>query len=137
MANQAGKSMSLSVESSTPGTYLSLGGLTTRNFRLNAASIDVTDSDSTDLFTELLDGGGVKSMEISASGHSKDDSAIMRLKDRFLTGALTNFRGVVPSFAQFECAFYITSFEMSGNHDGAVDFSLSIQSSGKPTVTNL
>lgn len=137
MANQAGKSIAVSIESAVDGTYNALGGLTQKSVRFNGQSIDVTDSDSTDLFQELLDGGGVKSCEISCSGHSKDDAAIARLKTRFLTGSLTDFRIVIPSFVQIDGSFFISSFEMTGNHDGAVDYSFTIQSSGKPTVADV
>lgn len=137
MANQAGRSMAISVESAVADTYNAFGGVTSRSIRMNGQTIDVTDSDSTDLFQELLDGGGVKSVEISFSGHSKDDAAVMRSKVIYLTGALNDWRAVIPSFVQIDGIFQITSFEFSGNHDGAVDYSITIQSSGKPTFTNL
>lgn len=137
MANLAGKLITVSIESATPTVYNSLGGTTAKSVRFNAQSIDITDSESTDLFTELLDGGGVKSVEISCSGHSKDDAALLRVKTRFLTGSLSLFRIVIPSWVQIDGSFFITSFDITGNHDGAIDYSLSVSSSGKPTVTEI
>lgn len=137
MAAQAGKSIALSVESAVDGVYNALGGLTQKSIRFNGQTIDITSSDSTDLFQELLDGGGVKSVEISASGHSKDDAAIARVKTLFLTGSLADWRALVPSFVQVDGQFAITAFEITGNHDGAVDYSVTINSSGKPTVADV
>lgn len=137
MANAAGKSIAISIESAVGGVFNALGGSLQKSLRFNGQTIDITDSESTDLFQELLDGGGVKSVEISVSGHSKDDAGIARVKTRFMTGALSNFRAVIPSFIQVDGLFQITSFEITGNHDGAVDYSLTISSSGKPTLTDI
>lgn len=135
MANQAGKLTALSVESSTPDTYLAVGGLRSKSFRMNGQSIDVTDSDSTDLWQELLSGGGVKSMEISGGGVFEDDSAIERVRVLFLVGTIADWRLTIPSWHQIDCPMHIASLELDSPHDGAVAFSISLQSSGKPTFS--
>lgn len=135
MANWAGKLMVISVLTGGGPTYSVLGGLRTRSFRFNGASIDVTDSESVDLFQELLDGGGVKSVEISASGLFEDDAAIAKVRTDFLVGALNTYRAVIPSFYQIEGSFFISSVEFSGNHDDAVAQSITLNSNGKPTFT--
>lgn len=135
MANQAGKLTALSVESSTPSTYLAVGGLRTKSCRMNAQSIDVTDSESVDLWTELLSGGGVKSMEISGGGVFEDDAAIERVRTLFLTGVIEDWRLSIPSWQQIDCPMHIASLEIDSPHDGAVAFTISLQSSGKPVFT--
>lgn len=135
MAKQAGKLITISIETSTPGTYSLFGGLTQKSVRMNGATIDVTDSDSTDLWVELLDGGGLKSLEISGSGRFNDDAAIERARSLFMTGALESFRVFIPSWGTFEGSFAITSLEFGGAHDSEVTFSATFMSSGKPTWT--
>jgi TP901-1 family phage major tail protein len=135
MAKHAGKLITIAIETSTPGTYALFGGLTQKSVRMNGSAIDITDSDSTDLWTELLDGGGVKSMEVSGSGRFNDDAAIERARLLFMTGALEAFRFFVPSWGTFEGQFAITSLEFGGSHDSEVTFSATFMSSGKPTWT--
>ena len=135
MAKWAGKLITISIESATPGSYLAFGGLTQKSVRMNGATIDVTDSDSTDLWQEMLSGGGLKSMEISGSGRFNDDAAIERARSLFMTGTLETFRIFIPSWGTFEGEFAITSLEISGAHDSEVTFSVTFMSSGKPTWT--
>lgn len=135
MANQQGKLIAVSVESSTPTVYLAVGGLRSKGFRFNGSPIDVTDSESTDLWQELLSGGGVKSMEVSSSGLFEDDSAIERVRSLFIVGTIEDWRFSIPSWQQIDCPMYINSLDINGAHDGAVEFSITLQSSGKPTFT--
>jgi TP901-1 family phage major tail protein len=135
MAKQAGKSIAVSIETSTPGTYVAFGGLTAKSVRLGANTIDVTDSDSTDLWDELLDGGGTKNWEITASGRFNDDSAIERARGLFMTGTLETFRFFIPSWGTLEGNCAITALEFAGNHDAEVTQSMTFRGSGKPTWT--
>ncbi|MGL5116513.1 MAG: phage major tail protein, TP901-1 family [Beijerinckiaceae bacterium] len=135
MAKQAGKLITISIESSTPGSFVLFGGLTQKSVRMNGATIDVTDSESTDLWVELLDGGGLKSMEISGSGRFNDDAAIERARLLFMTGSLEDFKFFIPSWGTFAGQFSITSLEFGGAHDSEVTFSATFMSSGKPTWT--
>lgn len=137
MANHAGKLVALSVESATPTVYNAVGGLRAKSVRMNAQSIDVTDSESTDLWQELLSGGGVKSMEISGSGVFEDDAAIERVRTLFIVGTIEDWRVSLPSWQQIDCLMHISSLEIDGPHDGAVAFSITLQSSGKPTFTGI
>lgn len=135
MAKQAGKLITISIETATADTYVLFGGLQSKSIRMNAASIDVTDGDSTDLFQELLAGGGVKSMEISGQGLFNDDAAVERARGLFLTGSLNKFKFFIPDWGTATGNFHITSLEFSGSYDGPVTNSLSFMSSGKPTWT--
>lgn len=137
MANSAGKLVTLSVESATPTVYNAVGGLRAKSVRMNAASIDVTDSESVDLWTELLSGGGVKSMEISGSGVFEDDAAIERVRTLFIVGTIEDWRLSIPGWQQIDCPMHIASLEIDSPHDGAVAFSISLQSSGKPVFTGI
>jgi TP901-1 family phage major tail protein len=135
MPKFAGKLITMSIETTTSGTYVAFGGLLTKSVRLNAAAIDITDGDSTDLFQEMLGGGGVKSLEISGSGRFNDDAAIERARSLFMTGTLATMRFLIPDWGTIQGAFYITSLEFGGNYDAEVTDSLSFMSSGKPTWT--
>lgn len=135
MAKQAGKLITISIETSTPGTYTLFGGLTQKTIRLNGATIDITDSDSTDLWQELLDGGGVKSAEITGAARFNDDAAIERARVLFMTGALANMKFLIPSWGIISGAFAVTSLEFAGAHDAEVSQNFSATSSGKPSWT--
>jgi len=135
MPKFAGKNIVMSIETSTPGTYVAFGGLTAKSVRMNAAVIDITDGDSTDLFQELLTGGGVKSMELSGSGRFNDDAAVERARVLFMTGALATLRFLIPDWGTIQGSFAITALEFGGNYDAEVTDSLTFMSSGKPTWT--
>jgi len=135
MAAAAGKLIVVSMLTTAPTTYTPFAALRQRSIQLNAQTIDITDAESTDLWRELLAGGGVKSATISGSGMFDGDAAMIKARTDFFTGALNMFRLLVPTFGTFEGSFAITSLEFSGGYDDAVANSITLESSGKPTFT--
>lgn len=135
MSNFAGRLSTVSVLTTAPSTFTAMPGLLTRSIRYNAATIDVTDSESTDLFQQLLAGGGVKSFEVSFSGLLEANAALTKMATDALVGGLNTYRFFVPGFGTFDGVFALTSYSMSGGHDGAMAVEFSLSSSGKPTFT--
>jgi predicted secreted protein len=79
----------------------------------------------------------VHSFEISASGISKtsNKASVQAVMDDFLTGVATNYQTVIPIFGTFQGALVVTAFNITAQHDGAIEFDLTIQSNGAPAFT--
>lgn len=135
MSNFAGKLSTVSVLTTAPSTYTAVPGLTAKSISYSGQTIDVTDSESTDLFQQLLSGGGVKSFSISFSGKLEASAALNKLKDTMLDGALNTYRFLIAGFGTIEGSFALVSADFSNPHADAIEYSFQLASSGKPTFT--
>ncbi len=135
MAAQHGKDFLLKIEDSgTPGTYLDVGGFRSNSFSMNNETIDITSKSSNNM-RELLSGGGVQSFSTSGSGVFMDDTTFTNVEGLARSKALHKWQIVVPDFGTYEAEFQVTSLEFSGEHNGEVTYSISLESSGAVTFT--
>ena len=74
MTAQKGKDLLLKVDTNGAGSFVTVAGLRARTLAFNAATVDVTDTESVGRWRELLDGAGVKTARITGSGIFKDAS---------------------------------------------------------------
>ncbi len=72
MAAQKGKDLLLKVDSDGAPTFVTVAGLRSRSIQLNAATVDITHTESAGRWRELLAGAGVKSARIAGTGIFKD-----------------------------------------------------------------
>ena len=107
--------------------------------RANSMTVDNSPVDITDIasagFRELADFSGQRSMDLSVSGVWKDkvfrgkalaaDSALL------LTDCTLDF----ADGGDIAGEFFLASYEESGEHDGSVAFTATLQSSGEFTYT--
>lgn len=135
MAGQFGKSLLIKVDSDGAGTFLTVGGLRTKSISLNAETIDITDSDSTGLWRELLDGGGIKTASISGAGVFKDTAAEDDVRGYYFAGTIREYQAIIPDFGTIEGLFQITSLEYAGEHGGEATFSMTLESAGELSWT--
>lgn len=135
MAAQTGKSILIKVDTNGAGTFGTIGGMRSKSISLNKETVDVTDSDSTDQWRELLSGAGVKTCSISGSGVFKDSANEALIKTNFLTDVIADYQFVIPDFGTFEGPFDITTVEYSGEYNGEAQFSMSFDSAGVLTFT--
>jgi TP901-1 family phage major tail protein len=135
MAAQAGKSILIKHDSNGSGTFVTLGGMRTKGLTINGETIDTTDSDSTGLQRELLDGGGVKSMSINGGGVFKDDAGTTACIARTLSGAIVEHQFIFPGLGTYEGLFQTTNAQLNGEYNGEAQFSLTFESAGEITFT--
>lgn len=118
-----------------------LQGIRTRGFTINDEPVDVT-SDDDDGWRRLLPEGGVRSMEIPFSGVTKDEVLIGEI----MTAGRTSLKTTVVNLATgtaagvgtpgtLSCESFLASVEVTGEHDGFVEFTGTMQSSGAITYT--
>lgn len=114
-----------------------IAGVRTRSFTIDSAPIDITTDDDTGLRT-LLEEAGQKSMDISVEGLLKDDTLLTKI----INGStfIQELTIVLPftfvtTAGKIVGDFRLNNFESSGEYQGAVTFSATLQSSGAFTYT--
>jgi len=105
--------------------------------------VDITDKDSNDFISSgndkartLLQGGGVRSMTISASGVFTDSSTENLVRGFAFDGAIQNYDLIFSDTSKISGAFLITSYERAGEFNGEETYSLTLESSNTITYTN-
>ncbi len=136
MAAQRGKDILLKVDDGT-SQFVTIAGLRTRKFALNAETVDITHSESAGRWRELLEGAGVKRASVSGSGIFKDAPSDAATRQLFFDGLIRAWQLIVPDFGTIAGPFQITSLEYRGEHSGEVSFELALESAGALTFSAL
>jgi TP901-1 family phage major tail protein len=131
MAAQSGKDMLLKLDQTGSGSFLTVAGLRTRSLALNAASIDVTDAESSGRWRELLEGGGIKRAAVSGAGIFKDAASDAKVRELFFGGTIRDWQLILPDFGTVAGPFQITALEFSADHAGEVTFDIALESAGE------
>lgn len=131
MAAQNGRDMLVKIKTET-GEFITLAGLRTKAFRLNARAVDITDSDSAQGWKELLPGAGVKSAEISGVGVFRNTASDGLARTAFFEQSVETYRFIIPGFGVVEGPFLLTSLSYAGTYQGEASYELSLLSAGVP-----
>ena len=137
MANEAaGRDFLLKLELVLDsGTYTTVGGLRAKTGTWNHEGIEVTNHGSNE-WKEMLNSAGIRSMAISGSGIFNRDSTQNKVEDNIKAG--TQMRAqlidIGASGRTIQGLFHISSFEKTGEYNGAVEYSMSLESSGEVTA---
>ena len=127
MAGFNGRELTIDYDSTT------LVGIRTRGLSITADAVDVTTDDDTGERT-LLPDPGMRSAEISVAGITSDEVLIAEIlsgvSGRTLTNAIVNLPSslAVPGTVTFPA--FVSAFEITGEHDGAVEFTATLMSAG-------
>lgn len=130
MVVQKGKDLLLKVDDDGLGAFVTVAGLRAKSLSFNAGTVDITHTESTGQWRELLAGAGIKSARITGSGVFKDAASDERARQLFFDGIIRDWQIIVPDFGTISGAFQITALEFSGNHDNEVSFELGLESAG-------
>ena len=133
MAAQKGKDLLLKVDSDGDGDFTTVAGLRSRSIAFNAETVDITHQESAGQWRELLAGAGVRTARVSGAGIFKDAASDELIRSYVFNGTIRDWQIIVPDFGTVKGPFQITSFELTGRHDGEVAFELSLDSAGELT----
>ena len=133
MSAQKGKDVLLKVDNT--GVFVSIAGLRTRRLTFNAQSVDVTNSESSGRWRELLEGVGVRHASINGNGVFKDEASDIYCRQLFFDGSIKTWQIVIPSFGTVSGLFQLVSLDYRGDHAGEVTFDMSMESAGALTFT--
>ena len=127
MAGHNGRELTIDWDSVT------LVGVRSKGITRNNELVDVTTDDDNGWRT-LLATPGIKSVEVTVSGISSDEVLIAEFYNASVTGETLTIN--LPTGSGTESGtFMLASFESNGEHDGAVEFSATFQSSGEVAYT--
>jgi len=123
----------LKVDSNGSGSFTTVAGLRSRAIAFNAETVDVTHQESAGQWRELLSGAGVRNARLSGAGIFKDAASDELIRSYVFAGIIRSWQVIVPDFGTVEGPFQITSFELTGRHDGEVAFEIALESAGELT----
>ena len=142
MAAQKGSALLLK-STPTGGSETTIAGLRSTSMTINGEMVDITTKDSDALVSggvtkarELLQGGGVSNMSISASGVFTDSALENDIRVRAQKGQIDTYKLVFGDGDNIAGSFQITSYERAGEYNGEETYSLTLESSGQVTHTS-
>ncbi|GJL92776.1 phage major tail protein, TP901-1 family [Hyphococcus sp.] len=131
MTAQRGKDLLLKLgDAEEAESFAVIGGLRTKTLSLNAQIVDVTHSQSSGGWRELLAGAGVRQASVSGAGVFLNDAAAEQVRAVFFASELRNWQIIVPGFGTIEGAFVIANLDYAGEHDREASMSLALESAG-------
>lgn len=133
MAAQRGKDVLIRTVVSAAMT--TIGGMRTKTLAINSETVDVSDSNSTNEWRELLANAGIKSMTITGAGVFKDSTAENTIVAAVLAGTIIQMEFVYPGLGTFAGSFQVSQAELSGEYNAEAAFSFTFESAGEITFT--
>jgi len=130
MVAQKGKDLLLKVWSNAESAFVTVAGMRSRRIAFNTETVDVTDFESSGRWRQLLQGSGVQRASISGAGIFKDAASDALVRGVFFDGEIVAWQLIIPGFGAVSGAFQLTSLEYAGEHNGEVNFDLSLESAG-------
>ena len=130
MVAQKGKDLLLKLDDDGAGSFVTVAGLRAKSLAFNAATVDITHSESAGQWRELLAGAGIKTARVTGSGVFRDAASDARVRQLFFDGLNRDWQIIIPDFGTITGAFQITALEFAGDHDGEVSFDLGLESAG-------
>lgn len=127
MAGANGRALTIDWDSTT------LVGVRTRGYTITNDYVDVT-TDDDDGWRTLLSDPALRAMEVTVGGISSDQVLIAEIMKANITGEPLTVQ-LPTTTGTLAGTFLLSSFEQTGEHDGAVEFSATFMSSGEVTYT--
>ncbi len=134
MSAQRGRDLLLRVESA-PAVFTTVAGLRARQIAFNAEAVDITHTESTGRWRELLAGAGIRRAAMSGGGIFKDEASHALVRQIFFDGDIRQWQVTIPDFGRVQGAFQLSSLEYRGEHAAEITFELSLESAGALTFT--
>ncbi len=136
MSASPGKSLLLRVNTSG-STFVTAGGLRTKQVKRAVSKVDVTTADSTGRWQELLPGAAVQSLSFSASDFVwLNDTAYTTFRTAFESGLMLVCQIVYPGSGYYQGNFVITQLDEPAPFDKEITSSLTLESSQAPVWTS-
>jgi predicted secreted protein len=134
MAKNKGRGWLLQIRTDDdPETWGTVGGFESNDLDLATEAVEVTDKGSSGN-RELLFGAGTKSRTFSGSGFRSSDANYALLQTAANDGTEVVLRMISTDGAdKWTGSFLATSLQISGEHNGAETFTVTLESSGAIT----
>lgn len=138
MAASKGRSFLLQMgDGTTSETFNTVGGLRSTDVTVNNENVDETTKDSGG-WRDLLEGAGVRSVSFSGAGVFKDDTRGKAARTAAIAGTQGNWRVIDTDTGDyFQGTFEFSNWNQTGEHNGPMEFSGTLESSGAVTFTEV
>ncbi len=135
MTASPGRSLLLRVNT-TGATFVTAGGLRTKQIKRGADKVDVTTADSAGRWRELLPGASVQSLTFTASDFVwLNDAAYGAFRAGFEGGTMVTCQVVYPGSGYYQGPFVVTELDDEAGFDKEVTSTLTLESAGQPVWT--
>lgn len=129
-----GRSFLLKIgDGATTEVFTAVGGIQSKSLSINNNPVDVSDDSAG--YQKMLADGGIQSIEISGNGIIKNNAQMKALIAAADARTEKNWQIVSGLGDTYEGPFVISSFQRTGNHDGAETFSITLTSAGEIDYT--
>ncbi len=136
MAAEKGRNFLLKVtDGVSPVVFTTLAGLKTTGMTIGNTQVDITTKDSAG-WRELLGDAGDRTVSISATGVFKDSASEDLVRGYALTGTIDQYQIAMESGDDFTGGFQVASLEFTGEHNGAREYSITLESDGVIAFTS-
>lgn len=122
-------------DGSSPPNWLRLAGLQSRTISVNNELVDITNDDTAPQ-REVLTGAGMKTLTISGSGVFKDEASINAIED-LAHNPDSNQQEFLIQFengVRIQGVFHVSTFEFSGEYNGAQMYNMTLENAGPWTL---
>lgn len=135
MPAKSGVTMLLKIKNDATPTpaLVTIGGLRSKSVSFNSELVDITNSDSVNMWREVLGGVGVNSFSASGSGRTIDLTSTNVIYDALADRTLRDVELTIPNLGVITCTARITALEITGNYNDACDFTFTIESASNVT----
>ena len=133
MTNYIGKAMLLKLGTYAAGT--TIADCKTHDFKWKVDGVEVTNK-SSNSFRTLLEGAGVKSATVDLAGFVTNDAGFETFQGYAQAGSINAMGLGYGDSDTIDGSWLITGFGITGGHDGAQEFTATLESSGALTFTN-
>lgn len=132
MTNYKGRDFVLKTGAWSGGT--TVADCRTHSLRFTHEAVEITNKSSNGYRT-LLEGAGTKSITVSLGGVISNDASHETLQGYANAGSINAMALGWADGDTLEASFLITSFEVTGDHNGEQQFTATLESSGTWTFT--
>jgi TP901-1 family phage major tail protein len=129
MTAQRGKDLLLKIGSANG--FATVAGLRAKRLQFNCETVNITDSQSSGQWRELLSGSAIRRASIGGDGIFKDADSDELVRSAFFSGEIPQWLIIIPDFGQLAGPFQITSLEYAGQHSGEITFRINLESAGE------
>lgn len=135
MAAQKGRNV-LVKYNTTGSTYVAVGGAREMTLTIANEPVDITNADDAGV-RKLLEGAGVNSISIKLQGLYVEDTVVGNIRADASTNVHKNYQFIVPGATSktYQGAFMVASFEEAGTYNGAVTYSMTLESAGAVAIS--
>lgn len=114
----------------SPDTFTTVAGMMTTSMEINNELVETTNKDDS-RHRSLIGGAGVQSISLQASGVFKNTTVEQDLRLHAANSSLFSAQLVFPSLGTFEGEFMITQLRYTGDHNTAMTYDVTLESSGQ------